>query len=42
MMGYRSWTEICALVPDAIADPALEPVLGILFPKISLGSALYF
>jgi hypothetical protein len=42
LMGYRSWAELRAFVPDAIADPALVPVLEILFPKLSLGSALYF
>jgi hypothetical protein len=42
MMGYRSWEELCVSVPDVMADPALVPLIDILFPKMSLASSLYF
>jgi hypothetical protein len=42
LMGYRVWKDIRSNFPDAVASPPLVPLLEILFPKLELGSSMYF
>ncbi|KAF7341104.1 hypothetical protein MVEN_01844600 [Mycena venus] len=41
MMGYAGWRELKALYPDVAIEPAVVPLVDVLFPKRSFWSALY-
>ncbi|KAF7366152.1 GNAT family N-acetyltransferase [Mycena venus] len=40
MMGYAEWQELKALFPDVAIEPAVQPLVEILFPKRHLGSTM--
>ncbi|KAJ7466144.1 hypothetical protein B0H11DRAFT_2048605 [Mycena galericulata] len=40
MMGYVEWQELKALFPDVAIEPAVQPLVEILFPKRHLGSTM--
>lgn len=42
LMGYRVWKDIRPCFPDAVASPHLVPLVEVLFPKLELGSSMYF
>lgn len=42
LMGYKTWSQLKDFHPDVAAIPALVPMLEVLFPKLTLGSSLYF
>ncbi|KAJ7121734.1 hypothetical protein C8R43DRAFT_74001 [Mycena crocata] len=41
MMGYAGWRELKATTPDVGVEPAVVPLVDVLFPKRSVGTALY-
>jgi hypothetical protein len=36
MMGYAGWKELKALLPDVAVEPAVVPLVEVLFPKRSV------
>ncbi|KAJ6537615.1 hypothetical protein B0H19DRAFT_371863 [Mycena capillaripes] len=41
MMGYVGWRELKAVFPDVAVEPAVVPLVDVLFPKRSMWSAMY-
>lgn len=41
MMGYTGWRELKALFPDVAVEPAVVPLVDVLFPKRQMWSAMY-
>ncbi|KAJ7119554.1 hypothetical protein C8R44DRAFT_877974 [Mycena epipterygia] len=41
MMGYAGWRELKDVFPDVVVEPALVPLVEVLFPKRSVGSTMY-
>ncbi|KAJ6455566.1 hypothetical protein C8R47DRAFT_1166011 [Mycena vitilis] len=41
LLGYRSWEELKAAFPDVSVEPALVPLVDVLFPKrVGIGSTM--
>jgi hypothetical protein len=41
MMGYAGWREMKCLFPDVAVEPAVVPLVDVLFPKRSFSAAMY-
>jgi hypothetical protein len=42
MVGYAGWRELKALFPDVAVEPAVVPLVDVLFPKRNVWSGMYF
>ncbi|KAJ7270188.1 hypothetical protein C8J57DRAFT_305219 [Mycena rebaudengoi] len=42
LMGYAGWRELKALSPDVIVEPAVLPLVEVLFPRRNVGSTMCF